>query len=669
MKFPSLLDSSTLEAAKDKADAAVIDELPSREKKDKVEDRQSKGASNSKGKQGGEAGSRDRLWFPLGEGRTVVNGLEVEQLPEPLTEEEMAEQREEWSKVGQYSRDDVDALLERMRKINHDELAGHHDPLPTPQQLSVHYAHLPKWALAGALPKWRSPTDRLLVSGEATKIWRYIYRWTFIVPTVEGDRLLEELAGEGWKERARELGLGTSFREMVHGVRQVLAEAKERGQLDFHIFDYIGMGARSELQVNSECRAFAHLCSRPHSLFGIALDFVRSWRSKNPSSTTRLVQTFLTHLPLDDFRYSGRIFVMAELIFAVLLRASPVQGGCNTLSCGEIDLANAYMAFLEQFDASTLVSNISRRRPISLRSILIDKAIKHDCKSVADLRLVIQFGPSASLDSTLEEEEGEANSVDASSKERWTRIRAQEKALQKSEGGLHAAEPERARGRREGAEASESHRKAARGTADEVAGRKRKKENALRRVRADYGIDSRDQQQLEITVASLPYEQDNITELLRRIRAYRSDLSLYRQIVTMLVYRATAAQGGKKRVFDNFFDLSLLSTANGAAFESDVLTRPRASNSVSILGFGVDPDGHLVEFDSLQVTAMIAAGRQRDLALKWDPNARTLELTQGGRRLTVHDKGRHVKDLVLTARDLKETDRWLGMASILGLSF
>jgi hypothetical protein len=608
----------------------------------------------------GNASEVVRKWFRLGPGKTEINGLEIEQLPAPKDPQEFEEQRNEWSKVDSFSVDDVKALFDRLESINHDELLGHHDPLPTMEQLEAHYAHLPKWAIEGSLPKWRSPIDQSLVSEEVKQLWRYIYRWSFIVPTSEGEQLLAELGKSEWREMATEYGLGTSFSEMVGGVRRAFKAAKESGKKHFNVFDYIGMGARSELQVNAECRAFAHL-NRPHSLFGIALEVIRTYRLLNTSSSARLVQTFLTHLPLDVFHYSGRVFMFAEVIFAVILHAAPARGGANVLSCGEIDLSIAFDSFLSKFGDNSLVSAIPRRRPLSIRSILVDKGIKYKCVTVGDLRGFLERQQQTPATIVFEQQEEEEDVADPESRARWYKIREQEKQLRRNESKLES----RGKTHHRSVKAVPAPTPGDVRTSDQRGADKRKKETALGRIRDQNAINSKNQHELDRLISNLAYENND--RLLDTIRPYRSNLRLYREIVTMFLYRATAAQGGNSRTFDNFFDLNLLASPTGALFESNVLPRPRASNSVSILGFGIDPAGNLVEFDSLQVTAIIDSGRRSGLALRWSQASMSLELLDGGNILQVNNRGRHLVNLVWSAQELKDTTKWKGMAKIIGL--
>ncbi|GAA5970982.1 hypothetical protein JCM3765_002283 [Sporobolomyces pararoseus] len=150
----------------------------------------------------------------------------------------------------------------------------------------------------------------------------------------------------------------------------LIEKAEQENDEFVELFSYVGMGAKSGHQVNDSCRAFQHLGPGHPSLFRLSIAVVRAYQSQHGDSDSTLVQSFVSHLPLNKFPYSGHVFMYAETLFAIALGAAPVVGGTNVVSCGPVDF---FRALIQHLDRSSLndsdpIEKLIDTKPISTAS-------------------------------------------------------------------------------------------------------------------------------------------------------------------------------------------------------------------------------------------------------------------------------------------------------------
>jgi hypothetical protein len=571
-------------------------------------------------------------------------------------EEKEKEERElEWStpKPG-YSDSEVNGVYQKLCIINKYRLQEHHHFFPSFKVFKLHYPRLPKWAREGKPPKWRSPVDEELLAGIKNKLYRYFYAWCYELYLEEADRFLEEMEKEEWIVKAEEYKVRSSFKKLIGGMKHLVSLARERGDDKLNSLWYIGMGARSNEQLNDTCRSFDHLHGSK-SLFGLALEIIRSYHDANPSSKNEVVQTFLSHLPLELFPYSYHIFMFAESIFAVSLRSAPVFGGTNVISCGDINIPAAFRAHvqrcIEKFgDKSQLVRyTIMTMTPVSLSCILYDRARRHGWDTLAQLEIGITLPITVdnlgvgkaedSVSSYARQEDRDA------AMERNERIRVQERELRAKEKEFetpplpadrlpkppppappahrqsltpsHSAPPPHSSSSSNVPAASttvplpQSSKPARRGPREAST-----KSSHVSRIMNERGILNLSSSQLHDLVRTLSYPSDNTNDLVNSLQQLSIDMQ--RLVVGHLLFRKTnSGRSGGGRQFDNFLTLADLSSSHGVRLRTNVKpTGEKIVSTANFVGVGLDPkNSDVLNFN---VTVRINSSKtQMVVVLKW----------------------------------------------------
>ncbi|GAA5902570.1 uncharacterized protein JCM6883_007169 [Sporobolomyces salmoneus] len=597
-------------------------------------------------------GGRTRGWSPFaGKGEEdfiQLKGLLVSQLPRPKTKKEEEEQEREWSVPKQpISNEEVEETYGKMLESNTVKLLDHHHQLPSLAEFHVHFEHLPLWARQGGRPSFRSPIDERLNAEEVDKVFRFIYAWWFVLPLAEAEEFVGLLGAEKWTKQSGEYGCWSSFCTMKTSVEKAVKEAREKDLGTVDIFHYTGMGAGSELQKNQDC----------HGNRG-----TKKQRDASFKPSSRIFPSINSH-------FSRRIFMHAEVIFAIALESAPSRGGANVLSCGQVDVDSAFASFLNTFDEADKVIDLLDKTPHSLACILHDRALGLGAETIGELIEGLREKKEISRSELGEAEVEEWDSGEGSNKEeardRWKRVREEEKVLRKGEEnrfGEHKLPSDSDSDsnfvrlrlsslvRQDPAAAGPSQRRST-------------KSHLLDKYRQEHKIDSRDWNSLQkLARSKLPYS--NLDSILARLDS--SSLPLQQEVVLYLLYRQQKPGPGAERTFDNLVSRDGLSKAQGELIIGNTIiynSHGYPANVLVIYGIGIHATTReVVDFELRSNVPEPMDGAK--LRLRWASGEGKLCLMEAEGMTAVENARGPVE---WSETQLKKNKQIEGMAQILGL--